>query len=75
MAKAPQKTTKPRAGDVLIETSPDTAMLHRGQQVWSCECSKWEWKKHEFGRKVIWRKECVEYGDCKLITVDLRATN
>lgn len=71
MATAPRKTTKPRKGDTLIETSPGSAILFRPYQIWACECSKWEWKRHEFGGRVVWRKECVEYGDCQLITVEL----
>lgn len=72
MAKDSPKITKPRRGDVLIEVTPETAILQRKQQVWVCQCSKWVWKRHEIAGRIILRKECVEYADCELITIEVR---
>jgi CDGSH-type Zn-finger protein len=71
MARSAAKTTKPRNGETLIEVAPGTAILQRSQQIWLCQCSKWEWKSYKIGGHIIVRKECVEYADCEVVEIDI----
>ena len=71
MARSVTKATKPRVGETLIEVAPGTAILQRKQQVLVCQCSKWEYKRHNYGGRIVIRKECVEYGDCQEVEIEV----
>jgi hypothetical protein len=70
MAKAAAKT-KPMRGDVLLEVAKDTAVLFRKEKVWMCKCSKTAWRRHDIAGRIVYREECVEWGDCTLVEIEV----